>query len=212
MSFMEGILKQSIPVWDKCIATMFVQDVKDGKPPIEEFKEYMVQDSIYLKNYIRVYGKAIYYTETLREIQIYYSILNFVTDIESEIRLNYLRQFIMTDDNVELIAPLPESQNYIDFLLETIGISFRIMPMTDMLIVVRNGGRIGYTVANLQVITYLSVNNMRGLKYELNNATLINTFPIGASNEFIGRESSISVSGGTLFIVFPKEAKERIIQ
>lgn len=84
--------------------------------------------------------------------------------------------------------------------------------MTDMLIVVRNGGRIGYTVANLQVITYLSVNNMRGLKYELNNATLVNTFPIGASNEFIGRESSISVSGGTLFIVFPKEAKERIIQ
>ena len=133
MSFMEGILKQNISVWDKCIATMFVQDMKHGKLPAEDFKEYMVQDSIYLKNYARVYGKAIYYTETLREIQIYYSILNFVTDIESEIRLNYLRQFIMTDDNVELIAPLPESQNYIDFLLETIGISFRIMPMTGML-------------------------------------------------------------------------------
>ena len=117
------------------------------------------------------------------------------------------------------------------------------------------GGRIDHTVANLQVLAYLSANNMRdflfdngtvitaitngslcfgkipcgyvsvfscsekaegvtlcGLKYELNNATLTNTFPIGVSNEFIGRESSISVSSGTLFIVFPKEAKERIIQ
>jgi thiamine pyrophosphokinase len=117
------------------------------------------------------------------------------------------------------------------------------------------GGRIDHTVANLQVLAYLSDNNMRdflfdngtvitaitngslcfgkipcgyvsvfscsekaegvtlcGLKYELNNATLTNTFPIGVSNEFIGRESSISVSSGTLFIVFPKEAKERIIQ
>ena len=116
------------------------------------------------------------------------------------------------------------------------------------------GGRIDHTMANLQVLAYLSADNMRGflfdngtavtaitndrlcfgkipcgylsvfscseraegvtltgLKYELNNAVLTNTFPIGVSNEFIGRESSISVSNGTLFIVFPKEAKERII-
>lgn len=117
------------------------------------------------------------------------------------------------------------------------------------------GGRIDHTMANLQVLAYLSANNMRGflfgngtvitaitngslcfgkipcgyvsvfsisekaegvtlcgLKYELNNATLTNTFPIGVSNEFIGGESSISVSSGTLLIVFPEEAKERIIQ
>lgn len=117
------------------------------------------------------------------------------------------------------------------------------------------GGRIDHTMANLQVLAYLSANNMCGflfdngtvitaitndrlcfekipcgyvsvfscsekaegvtlcgLKYELNNAVLTNRFPIGVSNEFIGRESSISVSDGTLFIVFPKEAKERIMQ
>ena len=117
------------------------------------------------------------------------------------------------------------------------------------------GGRIDHTLANLQVLAYLSANNMRGylfdngtiitaitndrlcfgkipcgyvsvfscstkaegvtlcgLKYELNNAVLTNTFPVGVSNEFINRESSISVSDGTLFIVFPKEAKDRIIR
>lgn len=119
MSFMEGILKRNVPVWDKCIATMFVQDMKDGKLTIEDFKEYIVQDSIYLKNYARVYGKAIYHAETLREIQLYYSILNFVTDTESVVRLNYLRQFGMTDDDIEFIDPLPENQNYIDFLFKT---------------------------------------------------------------------------------------------
>ena len=110
MSFMEDILEQNKPVWDKCIATLFVQDMKDGTLPIEDFKEYMIQDSIYLKNYARVYGKAIYHAETLREIQLYYSILNFVTDTESVVRLNYLRQFGMTDDDIEFIDPLPENR------------------------------------------------------------------------------------------------------
>ena len=119
MSFMESILQQNKPVWDKCIATLFVQDMKDGTLPIEDFKEYMIQDSIYLKNYARVYGKAIYHAETLREIQLYYSILNFVTDTESVVRLNYLRQFGMTDDDIEFIDPLPENRKYIDFLFET---------------------------------------------------------------------------------------------
>lgn len=117
------------------------------------------------------------------------------------------------------------------------------------------GGRIDHTIANLQVLAYLSANNMRGflfdndsvitaitnsrlcfekipwgyvsvfscsekaegvtlcgLKYELNNGTLANTYPMGVSNEFINRESSISVNDGTLLIVFPREAREKIIQ
>ena len=118
MSFMEGILKRNVSVWDKCIDTMFVQDMKDGKLTTEDFKEYIVQDSIYLKNYARVYGKAIYHAETLKEIQLYYSILNFVTDAESVVRLNYLRQFGTTDDEIEFIDLLPENRNYIDFLFE----------------------------------------------------------------------------------------------
>lgn len=52
---------------------------------------------------------------------------------------------------------------------------------------------------------------LQGLKYPLTDATLTNTFPIGTSNEFIGEKSRISVKNGTLMIVFPKEAKEKLI-
>lgn len=113
------------------------------------------------------------------------------------------------------------------------------------------GGRIEHTIANIQMLSWLSQNGkqgflfgqdcimtvitnttlsfsqntsgfvsvfsyseksegvyLKGLKYELDNAVLSNTFPIGVSNEFVGIESEITVKNGTLLIVFPKEFKE----
>lgn len=117
------------------------------------------------------------------------------------------------------------------------------------------GGRIEHTIANLQLLAYLSQNNrkgflfgqgcvitavtnssmefssnakghisvfsfsdtatgvsLKGLKYELDNATLTRTFPIGVSNEFTGRKSVVTVTDGTILIVFPNGAKEEILQ
>lgn len=118
MSLIKEVLEKNIPIWDKCIATSFVQEIKMGKLPMECFKVYMIQDSIYLKYYAKIYGKAIYHAKTLQEIQLYYSILSFVTDTESVVRLRYLEQFGITDGEIEFIDPLPENQRYIDFLLE----------------------------------------------------------------------------------------------
>lgn len=60
MTFMETVLKQNYPIWDKCTNTLFVQNLKSGTLPIMHFREYMIQDTIYLKHYAHVYGKAIY--------------------------------------------------------------------------------------------------------------------------------------------------------
>lgn len=118
MSFMQKTIKQNIPIWDMCAKTPFVREMQSGELPFEKFKQYMIQDSIYLKNYARIYGKAIYHSTSLKDIQVYYSVLNFVTDTESAVRLNYLKQFGMTDDDIEFIDPLPENQEYIDFMLD----------------------------------------------------------------------------------------------
>lgn len=117
------------------------------------------------------------------------------------------------------------------------------------------GGRIEHTVANMQLLAYLSQSNrkgllfgkdcvitavtngsltfsdnarghisvfsfsdtakgvyLKGLKYELYNATLTSTFPIGVSNEFTSKESIVTVTDGTILIVLPEEMKEEIFK
>ena len=46
--------------------------------------------------------------------------------------------------------------------------------------------------------------SIRGLKYELEEAVLTNRYPLGVSNEYIGRPAYISVREGSLLIVYPR--------
>ncbi|WP_096635170.1 TenA family protein [Clostridium cochlearium] len=118
MSFMKETLNRAVLIWDTCAETPFVKELQKGTLPMEKFKRYMIQDSIYLKHYARIYGKAIYHSTILEDIQLFYSVLCFVTDTESAVRLSYLKQFGLTDNDIEGIDPLPENQNYIDFMLD----------------------------------------------------------------------------------------------
>lgn len=47
--------------------------------------------------------------------------------------------------------------------------------------------------------------NLEGLKYPLRNAQLTSAFPLGVSNEFLGKKSSISVDKGMLLVAMDKK-------
>lgn len=54
MSFMKTVVENNLPIWNNCMDTPFIQELWTGKLPENKFKEYMIQDSIYLKHYARV--------------------------------------------------------------------------------------------------------------------------------------------------------------
>ena len=49
---------------------------------------------------------------------------------------------------------------------------------------------------------------LSGLKYELEDAELTNTFPLGVSNEFVGVPARVSVKDGALLVLWQGENVE----
>jgi thiamine pyrophosphokinase len=47
--------------------------------------------------------------------------------------------------------------------------------------------------------------DIRGLQYEVENATLTAGFPLGVSNRFVGKEATISVRDGSLLLIWERK-------
>lgn len=46
---------------------------------------------------------------------------------------------------------------------------------------------------------------LKGLKYELDGAELTNGFPLGVSNEFIGKKATVTIGSGTAILVYDRK-------
>lgn len=117
MSFMKEAIEKVKPIWDSCVHSDFVQGLKEGTLAEEKFKNYMIQDSLYLIGYAKVFGQAIYYANTFEEIQVYYNMLSFVSDTESQARLDFLKPYGLTDADIAKMPSTPENKSYVDFML-----------------------------------------------------------------------------------------------
>ncbi len=103
--------------------------------------------------------------------------------------------------NIQLISSL--SKRGMTAIIDAREISFTS---------ITNGGMYfdGSAKGMISVFSHSDISSgvtISGLKYEVKNGTLKNTYALGVSNEFVGRNSEISVSDGTLTVVYPSSAQ-----
>lgn len=87
---------------------------------------------------------------------------------------------------------------------------------TEVMFLVHNG-KICFSKEANGYISVFSVSQVsqgveeKGLKYEISDGTLTSSIPLGVSNEFLGKESYISVKQGTLLIITDKTQLDYIV-
>ena len=117
MTFLEQCIQDSMPIWRQCLESEFVQGVAHGTLPEACFKGYIVDDSLYLREYSKVFAWGMLHSHDMEEIRTYYSLLSFVNESEDATRRHYLRRYGITDEEIQPLPLRPENRAYVDCML-----------------------------------------------------------------------------------------------
>ena len=89
-TFVQQLVQESLPVWEQCLHSKFLERLADGTLDEACFKGYIVEDSLYLREYAKVFAWGMTKAKDMQTIRTYYSLLSFVNESEDAARLHYL--------------------------------------------------------------------------------------------------------------------------
>lgn len=118
MSLILECIHDSLPIWEACLHTPFLHSMADGTLDEACLKGYIVEDSLYLREYARVFAWGMLHAPTMQEIRMFYTMLSFVKESEDAVRLKYLRRWGITDEEIQLLPLRKENQAYVNTMLE----------------------------------------------------------------------------------------------
>ena len=117
MSFIAECVQDSLPIWQQCLDSDFLTGMEQGTLDPKCFAGYIVDDSLYLREYAKVFAAGIVQAKTLAEIRTYYSFLEFVNEGEGNTRVEYLHRMGLSDEALEAYEQRPQNRAYTDFMI-----------------------------------------------------------------------------------------------
>ena len=116
-TFLDTCIEDSLPIWQDCLETEFLRRLADGTLPEDCFKGYIVDDSLYLREYAKVFAWGMLHSTDMEEIRAYHSLLSFLKESEEATRLVYLARWGLTDQAIQPLPLRPENRAYVDYMI-----------------------------------------------------------------------------------------------
>lgn len=113
------IVDNSMDIWEKYLETPFIKEMIQGILPEEKFKFYTIQDTLYIKDFSKVYAHAFINTEDIKLMRSLYENMRVVVSDESLLHIKYLTRYGIKEDDVMEMTPSPINKAYTSYMVET---------------------------------------------------------------------------------------------
>ena len=117
MGFVNSCIEDSMSIWEQCLRTDFLMQMQDGTLPEENFKGYIVDDSLYLREYAKVFAWGMIKARDMDAVRTYYSLLSFVNEGEGATRLQYLKKYGLQDSEIQYLPQREENRVYTETMV-----------------------------------------------------------------------------------------------
>ncbi|MGL4911892.1 MAG: thiaminase II [Romboutsia sp.] len=101
MIFTDYLFEGSKDIWEDYIEHPFLIELGEGSLDKEKFKNYLIQDYLYLKEYAKVFCMAVVKSKTLKEMRTFYEAVNGIINDETATHITYLKNFGIDIETIE---------------------------------------------------------------------------------------------------------------
>ena len=117
-SLFERLKQDCAEDWDSYVNHPFVEGMADGSLPEASFKDYLVQDYLFLIQFARAYALAIYKGRSLSEMRGALEGLKAILDVEMDLHVRLCGRWGITPEQLEATPEKSETVAYMRFVLD----------------------------------------------------------------------------------------------
>ncbi|MGL5616608.1 MAG: thiaminase II [Sarcina sp.] len=136
MNFTDYLFEGSYDIWKQYLEHPFIKELGEGTLDKDKFKEYLIEDYLYLKEYTKVFAIGLTKVKTMREIKFFYNTIKGILEDENAVHIEYLKEMGIDLESLEERKCSLENFNYTSYMLKVAlegdikAISAVIMPCT----------------------------------------------------------------------------------
>ncbi len=136
VKFSEVLFKEVEHIWMDYLSHPFIKELGEGTLPKEKFRDYLIEDYLYLKEYVKVFGIGLVKSKTMDKIKFHYKAIQGILEDENAVHINYLKNFNIDIRKLDQTKSSIENSNYTNYMINIAkegdlkAIAVAIMPCT----------------------------------------------------------------------------------
>lgn len=117
MTTVTRLLAKSQEIWAQYYAHPFVLGMQEGTLEREKFRNYMIQDYLYLVDYTKTFAIGVAKAKNLATMQLFASSIHTLTHTEMDIHRGYMGSLAITQEEIDTTKPALPNLSYTSYML-----------------------------------------------------------------------------------------------